>query len=320
MLRSTLIWLGVVGTVAANATTWPVFATIFDRQGNRLTDSRRNYRSIDWQMLNSTATYSGIGLIKIRQSATCTGFLLSTQTTAPAYVITNAHCTDLLSNLPGANDIIFNETLRRMGRAGAPLTFTPNYFAQVPSARRSYEVKRVLYATMKNNDFALLELSPTQKELMSAGFSPLRLAPTPSSAGEKIEVIGIPGETVPFDRQFMHRVSCVLGATVKVQEGIYTWPQSLKHHCSIVGGMSGAPMLAQGKVVGIVNTGGADGLPTGQKCVLDRPCELGKNKKTVVTGTANYGQILTKLTTCFNSQGVFSLAQPHCRLEKPDRS
>jgi V8-like Glu-specific endopeptidase len=318
-LRSTLIWLGVVGVAVASATSWSVSATIFDRQGQRLTDPRRNYRSINWQMLNSTAAYSGIGLIKIRQSATCTGFLLSTQNTAPAYVVTNAHCIDLLSNLPGANDIIFNKTLSSIGRAGAPLTFTPNYFAQLSGTRRSYEVKRVLYATMKNNDFALLELSPTQKELSSAGFNPLRLAATPSPTGAKIEVIGIPGETVPFDRQFMHRVNCVLGPMVKVQEGAYTWSQSLKHHCSIVGGMSGAPMIAQGKVVGIVNTGGADGLPTGQKCVLDRPCEFGKNKKTVVTGTANYGQLLTNITTCFNNQGVFNVSQPSCRLEKPDR-
>jgi V8-like Glu-specific endopeptidase len=324
MLRSTLIWLGVAGAVVTGVTSWSVSATIFDRQGQRLTDPRRNYRSIDWQMLNSTAAYSGIGLIKIRQSATCTGFLVSTQASAPAYVITNAHCTDLLSNLPGANDIILNKTLRSIGRAGAPLTFTPNYFAQVPTARRSYEVQRVLYATMKNNDFALLELSPTQKELIIAGFSPLRLSPTPSPTGAKIEVIGIPGETVPFDRQFMHWASCVLGPMVKVQEGAYTWSQSLKHHCSIVGGMSGAPMIAQGQVVGIVNTGGADGLPTdrptGQKCVLDRPCELGKNKKTVVTSTANYGQLLTKITTCFSRQGVFDVSQPSCRLEKPDRS
>jgi V8-like Glu-specific endopeptidase len=316
MLRSTLIWLGVLGIVS---TSWSVSAAIFDRQGRRLSESPAKYQSIDWQMLPATAAYSGVGLVKIRQSTSCTGFLINTKATAPAYVLTNAHCLDMLNNLPGANEIIVNRTIQNRGKAGVALTFTPNYFAQSAPRRYSYEVKKVLYATMKNNDVALLELSPTQKELIAAGIMPLNISPTPSTLGEKIEVIGIPGDRVSVDRQFLHRSSCTLGPTVKVQEGVYTWSQSLRHRCSIVGGMSGSPMVAKGKVVGIVNTAGAEVVARSKKCLLNKPCELGSDKKIMVTGNENYGQLLTKMASCFTNQGIFQLSQPSCRLEKSPR-
>ncbi len=317
MLRSTLIWLGVFGVVS---TSWSVSAAIFDRQGRRLPESPAQYQSIDWQMLQATTAYSGVGLIKIRQSSTCTGFLLNTKATAPAYVLTNAHCLDLLTNLPGANEIIVDRSIHNWSKAGVILTFIPSYFAQPSPPRRSYDVKKVLYATMKNNDVALLELSPTQRELIAAGMVPLNISPHPSASGEKIEVIGIPGDKVPIDRQFLHRATCTLGPTVKVQEGAYTWSQSLRHRCSIVGGMSGSPMLARGQVVGIVNTAGTEAIAHSQKCALNKPCELGTDKKILATGNENYGQLLTKMASCFTSQGIFKLTQPSCRLEQSPRS
>jgi V8-like Glu-specific endopeptidase len=317
MLRSMLIGLGIWGIIG---TSWSSSAAIFNRQGQRLSESNFDYRAIDWQMLNPATAYSGVGLIKIRQSSNCTGFLINTTATAPAYVLTNAHCLDLLSNLPGANEIILDKPIRNQGRNRAPLTFTPNYFANTAQPRRSYEVKKVLYATMKDNDVALLELSTTQKDLINTGIVPLDIATLASPAGEKIQVIGVPGDSVPFERQFLHQVTCVLGSTVKIQEGAYTWPQSLKHRCSIVGGMSGAPMVAKGKVIGIVNTGGAEVAPHSKKCILNQPCELITNKKTLVTGNENYGQLLTKMASCFDSSGTFNLSPPSCLLDKPARS
>jgi V8-like Glu-specific endopeptidase len=314
MLRPTLIWLGVLGIVLTSGSG---SAAVFDRQGHRIPESQFNYRSIDWQMMDVTAAYRGIGLIKIRQSSTCTGFLIRTQATAPAYVLTNAHCIDLLSNLPSAQEIITNRILRNTGRAGAPLTFTPSYFAQAPDGRRSYAAERVVYATMKNNDLALLELSPTQGELSKIGLVGLSIANQPSAAGEKIEVVGIPSVRVPFDRQFIHRATCLLGPTVSVKEGVYTWPRSLRNRCSIVSGMSGSPILVQGKVIGMMNTGGTEVLPRSQKCILDQPCEVISSKKIFVTGSENYGQLLTPLANCFTDRGVFNLSQPGCRLEQP---
>jgi Trypsin-like peptidase domain len=317
MLRSMLIWLGFFGILSAS---WSASAAIFDRQGRRLSESPLKYPAIDWQLLKATPIYNGVGLIKIRQSGTCTGFLISTKITAPAYLLTNAHCLDLLNNLPGANEIIVDRPLRAWGRERNPLTFTPGYFAQSSAARRSYEAKRVLYATMKNNDVALLELSPTQGELAAAGIRLLPIAVTPAARGEKIEVIGIPGASIAADRQFLHRVTCPLGPTVKVKEGVYTWSQSLRHRCSIVGGMSGSPMLARGKVVGIVNTGGAEAVARKQQCRLNKPCEWAGDRQVLVTGNENYGQLVNKMANCFNNQGVFQLAQASCHLEQPARS
>ncbi len=318
MCRIALIWLGVFGVFMTN---WSGFAAVFDRQGQRRSESPLDYAAIDWQMLNATAVYSGIGLIKIQQFSTCTGFLINNRSSAPAYVVTNAHCIDLISNLPGANEIIINRKIRSWSKAGAPLTFTPNYFARVAHPRRSYAVQKVLYATMKNNDIALLELSPTQGEMAAAGIVPLNLATKPSPVGEEIAVVGVPGARVPFDRQFLHLATCTLGATVQVQEGVYTWPQSLKNRCSIVGGMSGSPLLAGGQVVGIINTSGAEVGLDNQQCLIGEPCELRTHQKQrLITGNENYGQLLTKITTCFNRQGIFDLFQPSCRLDKPDRS
>jgi V8-like Glu-specific endopeptidase len=320
MFRLALLWLGIFGVFSTN---WSGSAAIFDQQGQRRSESPLDYAAIDWQMLNETAAYSGIGLIKIQQFSTCTGFLLNNRSSAPAYVVTNAHCIDLISNLPGANEIIINRKIRSWSKAGAPLTFTPNYFAQVAHPRRSYEVQKVLYATMKNNDVALLELLPTQGAIAATGIVPLNLAPKPSPVGEKIAVVGVPGARVPFDRQFLHRSTCTLGATVPVQEGIYTWPQSLRNRCSVVGGMSGSPLLAGGQVVGIINTSGAEVNLSHQRCLIDEPCELRPSptqQPRWINGNDNYGQLLTKITTCFNRQGIFDLFQPSCHLDKPDRS
>jgi Trypsin-like peptidase domain len=298
----------------------PVAAAVFDRQGKQLSEVNLDPNQVNWQLLNSqnNVAYNGIGLIKIRDFSSCTGFFVQPQPNpdAPAYVLTNGHCIDLLENLLSPNEIVVDRSLRTYGRAPAILTFTPNYFAQVDRRRSTFTAKRVLYATMKNNDVALLELSVSQKDLMASGITPLQIAAKPAPVGTKIEVIGVPGESIPSTHHYLHRVGCSMGATVRVKEGDYEWKQALRHRCSLVGGMSGSPMLAKGKVVGIVNTGGGTGGRRSQLCTLDNPCEISKDGKQQPTANYNYGQLVSKFPGCF-TKGVFNLQQPSCQLEKP---
>jgi V8-like Glu-specific endopeptidase len=298
----------------------PVAAVVFDRQGKPLSEINLDPDNVNWQLLNgqNNRAYNGIGLIKIRDFSSCTGFFIQPQPNpqAPAYVMTNAHCIDLLENLLNPNEIVVDRALRSYGRAPAVLTYTPSYFAQVDRGRSTYTIKRVLYATMKNNDLALLELAISQQELMATGITPLQIMPKPAATGTKIDVVGVPGEAIPATRHYLHRVSCSVGETVRVKEGEYEWNQAIRHRCSLVGGMSGSPMIAGGKVVGIVNTGGGTGGRRSQLCTLDNPCEISKKGKPQPTVSYNYGQLVDRLPGCF-TQGVFNLQQLTCRLEKP---
>jgi V8-like Glu-specific endopeptidase len=299
----------------------PTAAIVFDRQGKPLSEVNLDHSQVNWQMLHSqnSYAYNGVGLIRIRDFSSCTGFFIQPKPSniAPAYVLTNAHCIDLLENLLPPNEIVVDRSLRSYGRSPAILTYIPGYFGNIQGGRKTYTVKKVLYATMKNSDVALLELSISQKELIASGVNPLQLAEQPAAVGTKIDVVGVPGESIATTQQYLHRVSCSMGATVRVKEGGYDWKQALRHRCSLVGGMSGSPMMGAGnKVVGIVNTGGGTGGRRSPLCTLDNPCEIDKNDKAKPTVSFNYGQLLHRLPSCF-TQGVFDLKQPSCQLEKP---
>jgi Trypsin-like peptidase domain len=304
----------------------PLSAAVFNRKGQKLSETGLDPTQVDWQLLEArqNSSYSGIGLIKIRNFSNCTGFFVQSSNTAPAYVVTNAHCIDLISKLLGPNEIVVNRNLRTSGRSAPVLTYTPNYFARPDShserlrqrPRRTYRVQKVLYATMKNSDIAILELPITQGELMRTGIVPLQIARQLPSPGQRIEVVGVPGEVLPENRQFLHRSTCLLGATVQVREGVYQWTHALRNRCSVVGGMSGSPMISNGQAVGIINTGGGYDR-VNNLCALNNPCEVGANGRPVATINENYGQQIDRLPGCFTNQGLFSLNQPGCRLDKP---
>jgi V8-like Glu-specific endopeptidase len=298
----------------------PLAAAVFDRQGTVLSEINLDPARVNWQLLNSQdhRIFNGVGLIKIRDFSSCTGFFIQSaarSANTPAYVLTNAHCIDLIENLLSPTEIVVNQQLRSYGRNPPILSYTPNYF-KGDRNRSTYIVKKILYATMKNSDVALLELNISQRELMLQGISPLALANHPASTGAKIEVIGIPGEAIPASEQFIYRSTCPLGPTVRLKEGGYEWRKALRHRCSLLGGMSGSPMISGGKVVGIVNTGGGTGGRRSPLCTLDNPCEIGAGGRRQPTTSSNYGQLVHQLTDCFD-QGIFNLNRSGCQLEKP---
>jgi V8-like Glu-specific endopeptidase len=291
-----------------------VNAAIFDRTGRKIPDREVNSDRVNWQML-PTATgqkYNGVGLIDTNYGV-CTGFLIATskQPNAPAYALTNGHCQGKTSALPGNREIIVNRS--------SQTTFVVNYFHDFNAERLSIPVNRLVYGTMKNNDIAILELSITQRELTKAGISPLTIAKRPPRPGVPTIVVGIPSEGVKDTLNFLHTTTCQTGEIVNLKEDIYNWKKSIRHHCSIVGGMSGSPMIstATNQVVGIINTGVNDSAANQPQCSLNRPCEVGKNGVVQTFDLENYGQLVDRIPTCFNRRGIFNLYLSKCQLERP---
>ncbi len=302
--------LGIICLVASC-----VNAAIYDRQGHKIPDREVNSDRVNWQMLSVLASrkYNGIGSVDLDYGV-CTGFLIAPEgqhPNSPAYIVTNGHCQGTASKLPNPQDIMVDRPTKT--------NFIVNYFHDFRAKRLKIPVKRIVYGTMKNNDIAILELTKTQQDLAKAGITPLRISRQPASLGESVIVVGIPSQGMKDSLSFLHAAKCHTGETVQLKEDVYHWNRSIRHHCSIIGGMSGSPMISlkTDRVVGIINTGVNDNAAEQPPCSLNRPCEIRKNGRIETLAHENYGQLVHQIPTCFDRQGVFDLRTPGCNLEKP---
>ncbi len=311
------MWMGIVLVLSLGSCLVDsrVNAAIYDRKGQKIPDREVNSDRVNWQMLSVAASrkYNGIGSIDVDYGV-CTGFLIATEgehPKSPAYVVTNGHCQGTASKLPSPKDILVNRPTKT--------NFIVNYFHDFKAARLTIPVKRMVYGTMKNNDIAILELTKTQQDLAKAGIIPLKISSQPASLGEPVIVVGIPSQGMRDSLSFLHATTCRTGETVQLREDAYNWNRSIRHRCSIVGGMSGAPMISikTRRVVGIINTGVNDNAANQPPCSLNRPCEIRKNGRIETLAHENYGQLVHQIPTCFDRQGVFDLRTPGCNLEKP---
>jgi V8-like Glu-specific endopeptidase len=292
-----------------------VNAAIFDRSGRKIPDRDVNSDRVNWQMLSTTTgrKYNGIGLIDVGYGF-CTGFLFTTgaHPTAPAYVLTNGHCQGSASKLPSEREIMVDRSSKTK--------FIVNYFHDFKPDRLTIRVKRLVYGTMKNNDIAILELTKNQQELTKAGIVPLQIAIKPSALNEPLVVVGVPSEGIKDELNFLHSTTCKTGEIASVKEDIYHWKRSIRHRCSIIGGMSGSPMISlkTNRVVGIINTGVNDNASKQPQCSINRPCEVSGNGSIQTFPQENYGQLVDRIPSCFDKQGIFNLAQSTCQLERPN--
>jgi V8-like Glu-specific endopeptidase len=291
-----------------------VNAAIFDRSGRKIPDREVNSDLVNWQLLSTAAgrKYNGVGVIDTNYGV-CTGFLISTgaNLNAPAYVLTNGHCQGSFSQLPNEREVIVNRSTKTQ--------FIVNYFHDFKPERLTIPVKRMVYSTMKNHDIAILELTKTQQELLKAGITPLQIAAQPPALGEPLVVVGVPSQGVKDELSYLHSTTCRIGQMANVKEDIYNWQRSIRHQCSIVGGMSGSPMISlkTNRVIGIINTGVNDSASKQPQCSLNRPCEVVKNDLVQTFPQENYGQLVDRIPTCFDRRGIFNLYQSSCQLERP---
>jgi hypothetical protein len=289
-------------------------AVIFDRNGNKLPDAEVNSSKVNWELLSveKGKPYSGIGLLEQISFGICTAFFLDTQgvNQSPAYAVTNGHCYDG-SSFPKPQEVLINQP--------SNLIFKLNYFKDGLNRVRSVRVRRVVYATMKGTDITVLELDTSFKQLVKEGFTPLKIDPVPAPVGEPVEIVGIPLNGVEPSRSFLHRAVCEIGQSVNVREDVYQWEKSIRNRCSLVGGMSGSPVVSvqSNRVVAIANTGVDDNALSQPECSLNRPCEITREGKITTLAKENYAQRVNDIPSCFDRRGIFNLDLSSCRLEKP---
>lgn len=292
-----------------------VKAAVYDINGNKLPDAKRNSIEVNWELLYAEQgkKYNGVGIIGYESDGFCTAFFLNTggHDNAPAYAITNGHCYDGIG-FPNAQEIIINKP--------SNLVFKLNYFENAKNSVRPVRVRQVVYATMKGTDLAILELDSTFKNLVKEGLTPLTIDDVPPSAGESIEVIGIPMNQILPARRFLHRVVCQVGESVNLREDIYHWEKAIRHRCSSLGGMSGSPVISlkTNRVVGIHNTSVTDQALREPECAENRPCEVRNDGKVTTFPQENYAQRVSNIPSCFDRKGIFNLNLPFCKLEKPN--
>lgn len=310
--RNTLLVFIALGLVVGSNVAQ---AVIFDRHGNKLPDVEVNSSKVNWELLSveKGRKYNGVGLLEQHSFGICTAFFLDTQgvTQSPAYAVTNGHCYDG-STFPKPQEVLINQP--------STLVFKLNYFKDGVNRVRPVRVRRIVYATMKGTDITVLELDTSFKQLVKEGFTPLKIDPVPAPVGEPVEIIGIPLNGVEPSRTFLHRSVCEIGQSVNVREDVYQWEKSIRNRCSLVGGMSGSPVvsLQSNRVVAIANTGVDDNAISQPECSLNRPCEISTNGKVSTLAKENYAQRVSDIASCFDRRGIFNLALSSCRLEKPE--
>jgi V8-like Glu-specific endopeptidase len=308
--KTLLAFLGLGLALGSNSAQ----AAIYDKNGNKIPDAEVNSSEVNWELLSAEQgrTYNGVGSLENQEKGFCTAFFLNTggEGNAPAYAITNGHCYGI-SFFPTSKEIIVNRS--------SSMVLKFNYFVNEETRVRPVLVRRVVYATLKNTDIAILELDTTFKQLVREGFTPLNMDSVPPTVGEPVQVIGIPVSGVNPSLSFLHKVVCEVGDTVSIREDVYQLDTSIRHHCSVVGGMSGSPMISfkSNQVVAIVNTAVNDEALTQPECSLNRPCELSNDGKVATFPKENYAQRVNNVLSCFDQKGIFNLNLSSCNLEKP---
>lgn len=187
--------------------------------------------------------------------------------TRRALILTAGHCAEETDD----NTVIVDRA------AGPKWSFTPAYFIDTQPQHRAFGVARVLYATMKGVDLAVLELNATYGDLSAIGVHALSLSGDAVLPGTSIELVHIPVVGVPQDERFLRHSSCHSEAGQFLIEGAHPWwwTSAIPNDCQgVAGGTSGSPVFVQGgnRVVAVLNTTVTPGYAG---CGPGRPCELG---------------------------------------------
>ncbi len=255
-------------------------------------------------------------VVRYMGRAVCTGVFLETVPAdrdpgdAPAYVLTNGHCSDF----PGSNEVLPD-------RPGGTHRVIFNFFADTTNEQVTIRVSRIAYATMKGHDVAVLELATRYTELVEQGFEPWRPALTLAERDEPVVVVGAP---LQRDSQtaFLRLAACRLeGRAPLVLEFIWHWYGFDRNTCTgILPGSSGSPVISRitGQVIGLVNTTTAGGRLRYTECALDHPCEPRRDGEESRPETS-YTTPLVRVGRCFDETGRFNLRGAGCPLDPGDQ-
>ncbi|MBB3226028.1 hypothetical protein FHW69_000618 [Luteibacter sp. Sphag1AF] len=200
----------------------------------------------------------------------CTASLVAGTATpspdTPALVLTAGHCAARF----GGNDVMVDQP------APNGWQFTPAYFFDTKDRHHPFAVDRILYATMKGVDVAVLQLRGTYGDMEKLGITPMHISQTAAVPEVTVELAHIPVMDVPGDELYLRHSVCHAGAHHRIYEDDppWIWPDAGTIDCARVAqGTSGSPLVLKdaSEIVGVVNTMVATTL---DGCGLSRPCEL----------------------------------------------
>lgn len=252
----------------------------------------------------SDVRYRAIGQLALGDGADaplCTGTVVAGSASPdghrPALVLTAGHC--VLGLRAGGNEIMVDKA------APAGSRFTPAYFQDARSGHVPAAVDRVLYATTKGADLAVLQLAVTYGELLGSGVEPLVPAAPGIVDDLPVELVHVPVIDVPEVDRFTRLSTCAAEAPGRIFEAEWFLTSASRTDCAgVAGGSSGAPVLRQGTrdIVGVLGTG-VD--PRFDGCGWDRPCEL-LGREAVSVGGASYQSLVAPLVAGFRTDGSWN--------------
>lgn len=249
---------------------------------------------------------------RLRTNNDCTATLVHSaeghRPTDKALILSNGHCAGSLST----NEVITD----RPAAEGA--TFTPAFFKDNQADHVSYGVERVLYATMKDHDLALLRLNATYADLARHDIHPRSLAPAVLKPGTKLRAAHAPTSGVDDSEAFLRLSTCTAQANVALNENSWLWKDSTRTDCrGVAGGSSGSPAVAgtDGPIAGLINTVAT---PLVLGCGTGRPCEGDENGRVVPKDDTTYLTTVAPMAGCLTGRG-FDLNRPGCGLDPGHR-
>lgn len=282
---------------------------IFDCSGKKIDDSKVNSSDIAWLKLekekNSHLQWNGVG-----SYGGCTATLLNTGggSGAPAYIITAGHC--FSSVLADPTKVFFDRS------DFATKTIEFDYFVKQVQNKQTYSVTdaTVRFASMAYTDVAIVELNTTFGKLTSLGYNSYELSNDPPKENQEVTLVSIPLDGIASSEKGLRKADCKIGKQVRVQEDIYDFQHSVRHHCSMMKGSSGSSVIDKQtkKIIAINNTAVTGGVSTGKPCDIDYPCEVASDgSKSLQTGE-NYAQPTYFLSGCFKN-GLWNQSLSTCQ-------
>lgn len=300
------IWLAAVAVLITLLAIYGIWTR--ERGGSGASDSPESPGALLLASQAQGTSLPAVGRTKGLDKA-CTAWLLDVGAAAAqnAYAVTNGHCVGISDSATVLSDQpVQGATIEFNAFAPATSGAAPNLVA-VP-------VQRVVWASMRWTDLAVLQLGATYGELSARGIEPIRPVAPPQEDAQ-ILVAGVPVEGIPADQQFLRGSRCRVGSAAEVIEYRWIWLDAHASDCAgMVGGSSGSPVFnPAGEAVGMVNTTtiGAEG---GQACYLGQPCEV-SGRRIELKDNTTYMLAVDALGGCFPS-GRFALGGA-CRLEDP---
>ncbi|MCD9144953.1 trypsin-like peptidase domain-containing protein [Streptomyces albireticuli] len=231
---------------------------------------------------------------------------------AKALVLSNGHCVD---DAMGTNDVVVDKA------APADWSYTPAYFHDNVAEHRKFSVERVVYATMKDIDVSVLQLSATYGDLARLDVTPRTLATGRPAAGTALRAAHAPTDGVEDGRRFLRLSRCEATASgVALHENTWLWKGSTRTDClGISGGSSGGAVTTAddtGRLVGMLNTIATPGYPG---CGPGRPCEGGAKGLIVPEDNAAYVTPVDDVASCLDAKGL-RLRKKGCRLDRGEQA